>query len=255
MPESPAFGLESPADAANNRKNGKREARKFGSGERGFQTGNYPRLGPFDIYQQRPSKKGGDQREGRTFYVLGEYPNRKPPAEGWVFFLARTYGPGTYRVHHNGGTERAVIYVSPDVVARASGIGADDDDDDDGDDDAQPNPPAGSIASLIEQINTLNAAKELLTPAAQPSVLETLAKSPVLAAMLAQLAAPKPNPPPAAKAPPDPYETIARFAREMGITPEQAIKALAAARQQDDGEDDADASPYEGNPYGPLSQE
>lgn len=234
-------------------KNKKRGPRKFGSGERGFHAGSYPRVGPFAIYVKRPERKGETHREGRMFYMLDEYRvngkvARTPPAEGWAFYLGRMYGPGTYRVHHNEDDKpaRALIYVSADLAARGQSASDADEADDQADDaPTQDNPPISGIEATIQQIEALRRAQDILTPPAQPGLLETLAANPGLMQLLGAALAPKPNPPAPPPRPPsppaDPWSVVARFAAKHGITPEQAISVLHAATTQQ-AADDADAA-------------
>lgn len=230
---------------ASDPKNPKRGPRKFGSGERGFQTGTYPRRGPFTIYAKRPTKRGDTERDGRTFYVLDEYRaengrlTTSPPPEGWAFYLARTYGPGTYRVHHvdeNNQPARAVMFIPPHLCERAGE--RDDDRDDERDDDTRDNPPiASDLERTLASIEALRRAQEVLTPPAAPGLLETLAANPGLMQLLAAAIkppSPPPAPPAAPKAPPtDPWSIVAKHAAANGITPEQAIQILAERMDAD----------------------
>lgn len=254
MPGESAFALESDTVGTKNKKRG---ARKFGDGDRGFQVGSWPRHGPFEIFRAREKRDSAESEKGRTFYIIGYLAKRKAPPEGWPHWLLARYGHGTYRVsHHNDGKYgRGLIDVPKSLPPLPGTAGASHGFDEDGDDgEPRDNPPMSAASELLEQMNELEALKAALGGGkAEPSVLETFAKSPVIMQLIASVLAPKPNPPAAptaglaapvgARPGPDPMLAAASFARQKGLTPEQLIDLVhrattPAGEVDEDGEDD-----------------
>ena len=269
MPQTAELMLESEASDRARKNPTRGGTRKFASGERGFQTGSYPRRGPFQIYRKREDfasvrrlpNGGNEAREGRTFYVLGEYPRITPPTEGWIWYLATEHGAGTYRVHHNQGTERAIMHVTAEDVERAARRNpppftpppevktA-----------HAPNPPAELIApadpfeSILDALDRADEIRERFASATpnppEPSIMQQVLQNPAImqAFMQALQTTPRPNPPPPPPPPPDPYALIGTYARRAGIDPRQAIEVLAqaaaeraaAAAANEDADEDAE---------------
>lgn len=252
MPGDAELRLEpTPVDPRNKR----RAARKYGSGERGFQVGEYPRVGPFEIYRARERTRDADKGDkGRTFYIMGFLDQRKPPPEGWAHWLLARFGPGTYRVSHknNGLVGRGLIDVPrtlPPLMAANGRVPSDDDDE-------QDNPPMSAAGEILEQMEEMKRLREALglSDKPEPGVLDALLKNPALMQLLAGLLAPKPPAPnpPAAAAPaparPDPMHAAASFAAQRGLTPEGLIELVDRATRGPSGPDGDDEGDEDDRP-------
>lgn len=220
-----------------------RYERKYPEGERGYNPGEWPTRGPYVVQRRSQPDRMADGRVPKTKYAHVARLTEAPPADDWLRFLARNYGPGHYTVEGRNNVKRPARFEVTALQARTFGFGEPPDDDEPDENDEADNEPASNpppetpLEAFRRNLTEIEAVKKALgisQEAAAPGgifekmALQVLSNPAALNALVRAFQAPPapPAPPAPQPAPPDPWRDVIADLQARGLDPAEVRQAF-----------------------------